>query len=59
MDVKCRNCKNLTINEEGEFECKCYAKIVNPDNSCSECPYSRICYVLLDRVPLVKNEFKK
>lgn len=59
MEPRCRNCKNLVINEEGEFECKCWDRKVDPDDVCAGCPYSRICYILFDRVPLIEEMYKK
>ena len=59
MKEKCRNCKYLVIEREGEFICSYYYLDISPDYECEKCSHSIICYTLLDRVPILEKLYQK
>lgn len=59
MIQRCRNCENLIMKKDGIYECKCYDIQMNPNFVCNDCRDRIICYVLLDRLPLIQKKCKK
>ena len=47
------------MKKDGIYECKCYDIQMNPNFVCNDCRDRIICYVLLDRLPLIQKKCKK
>lgn len=47
------------MKKDGVYECKCYDIQMNPNFVCTDCRDRIICYVLLDRLPLIQKKCKK